>query len=157
LSRINRSRSCVTHLGSVNRPTGTPSQALIVALGRFILMLVVNWSALVGAIGTKAFIAVIIFITITGATFADQPNVIIMILILAVIGIGAANGCYRKTRQTQRGADCLQLRAEKCNSLSRMSLVAKNVRYARSQTTCSYILGYNVRKLIRDTSYYSKY
>jgi NADH:ubiquinone oxidoreductase subunit 3 (subunit A) len=53
----------------VNRPTGTPSQALIIALELFILMLVVNWSALVGAIGTKAFIAAIIFIAIAGATF----------------------------------------------------------------------------------------
>lgn len=87
----------------------------------FILMLIINWSALVGAFGTKAFIAAIIFIAvafavayfmggsdsgnrsvmglgtaqrnlgaamaIAGTNFASQPNVLVMIIVVAVIGL----------------------------------------------------------------------
>lgn len=87
----------------------------------FILMLVINWSALVGAFGTKSFIAAFIFIAvafavayfmggseggnrsvmglgtaqrnlgaamaIAGTNFASQPNVLVMIIVVAVIGL----------------------------------------------------------------------
>ena len=86
-----------------------------------VLMLVVNWSSLVGAFGTKSFIAAIIFIAvafpvayfmggsnsgtrsvmglgtaqrnleaamaIAGINFASQPNVLVMIIVVAVIGL----------------------------------------------------------------------
>ena len=87
----------------------------------FILMLVINWSALVGAFGTKSFIAAFIFIAvafavayfmggsdsgnrsvmglgtaqrnlgaamaIAGINLASQPNVLVMIIVVAVIGL----------------------------------------------------------------------
>ncbi len=87
----------------------------------FILVLVVNWSTLMGAFGTMAFIAaailvVVLFLAgylmggsdsgnrsvmglgtgqrnlgaamaIAGANFASQPNVIVMIIVVAVIGL----------------------------------------------------------------------
>lgn len=92
----------------------------------FVLSLAVNWSSLVGAFGTKSFIAAIIFIAIAfpvayfmggsnsgtrsvmglgtaqrnlgaamaiaSANFASQPNVIVMIIVVAVIGLALLMG-----------------------------------------------------------------